>query len=285
MWLGLALASLSAARRDDLQPVRQRPIDLTRYNLKPIYENDLSQPQTVAREEDLIERLPSGAYRRKALPATNAEWIAEGWGGCVVRAGKLWVAPSEFDASGEPKAVEYSQRSHMVIWNQRMFPANFLLAFDMSPCGSTNGLTIVLFSATGNGGQDLFDLSLPPRRGVYAAYHSGAIANYTDAYWSRNNEVERTSNRFRKNPGFNEVAAGHSLTAESSDQTYHVRILKFGGHIEVEIDGNVVLAWEDSDKPHGAGRIGLRSMAGVTKIVYDNFRVWELTSRPNERAK
>jgi hypothetical protein len=168
----------------------------------------------------------------------------------------------------------------MVVWCQRVFPADFLLEFDMSPCGSTNGLTIVLLCGVGENGKDLFDLSLPPRRADYQTYHSGAIANYTDSYWSRNTEAESLSNRLRKNPGFQEVASGTSLTTGLTDVTHHLRLLKFGGHIEVEINGHVVLRWDDPDRPLGAGRIGLRSMEGVRMITYANFKVWQIREKP-----
>src|SRR5262245_10108782 len=78
------------------------PLDLSRYDLRPFYENDFSRPQKIAREEDLIEQ-DGAVWRRKASPATDAEWIAEGRGGAEVRGGRLLVAPSPFDASGSPR--------------------------------------------------------------------------------------------------------------------------------------------------------------------------------------
>lgn len=254
-------------------------LDLSRYELRPVYHNDFSRSQKIAREEDFIEPAPDGSWRRKGRPDPNAEWIAEGWGGVEIRGGKLRVAPSPFDTAGRPKPVETSHRSHLVVWNRHVFPADFLLEFEMSPCGSANGLTIVLFGATGKNGEDLFDLSLPPRRADYQTYHSGTVANYTDSYWSRNTETESSSNRLRKNPGFKLVAEGPSLTTGPTDVTHRIRILKSGTHIEVEINGKVVVRWDDPEKPLGAGRIGLRSMAGVTMVTYDNFKVWKVTKK------
>jgi hypothetical protein len=255
-------------------------IDLSGYDLRPFYENDFGRPQKIAREEDLIEQ-SGGMWKRKASPAPDAEWIAEGWGGAEVRDGRLIVAPSSFDASGRPAPVEQGRRSHMVVWNRRIFPADFLLEFEMSPCGSTNGLTIVFLCASGRNGEDIFDLSLPPRRAEYQAYHSGALANYTDSYWSRNNEVESLSNRLRKNPGFKQVAEGPSLTTGPTDVTHRLRILKSGSRIEVEVNGKVLIKWDDTEHPLKAGRIGLRSMEGVTMVAYDNFKVWQITPKRN----
>jgi hypothetical protein len=273
---GALPCGVAATGQIDLRPASDRPLDLAGYRLRLVYENSFSRPQKIAREEDLIERLPGGEWRRKGQPAPDAEWIAEGWGDCAIRDGKLWVAPSELDANGKPKPVEPSQRSHMVVWNRRIFPDAFLLELQMNPCGSTDGLTIALFCATGTNGEDLFDLFLPPRRADYAAYHSGAIANYTDSYWSRNTAAESVSNRLRRNPGFRQVAEGPSLTTGRTDVTHRLRILKAGAHIEVEIDGKVTLRWDDPEKPLGAGRVGLRSMAGVTIVAYDNFKVWQV---------
>jgi hypothetical protein len=133
--------------------------------------------------------------------------------------------------------------------------------------------------ATGKNGEDLFDPSLPPRRADYNAYHSGAIANYTDSYWSRNTEAESVSNRLRKNPGFRQVAEGPSLTTGPTHVRHRLRVLKVGPHIEVEVNGKVTIRWDDPEKPLGAGRIGLRSMEGVTIVSYDNFKVWQVAPK------
>ena len=254
-------------------------LDLSKYNLRPVYSNNFSRPQKVSREEDFIKKSSEGAWRRIGKPDPKAEWVAEGWGGAEVSDGKLRVAPYPFDNQGHLKSSDAANRSHMVVWNQRIFPSNFLLEYEMDPGVSTSGLTIVFFSAIGKNGADIFDLSLPPRRAEYKAYHSGEIANYSDSYWSRNTEIESKTNRLRKNPGFKLLAEAPSLTAGSLVASYRVRILKSGAHIEVEINGNAVIKLDDADKPLGPGRIGLRSMEGVTMVTYDNFKVWELVPK------
>jgi hypothetical protein len=271
-WVAVVVASNAA-------PSSSAPLDLSRYELREVYVNRFDRAQKIAREEDLLVPLAGGGWRRARRPPDDAEWIAEGHGGSQVRGGRLWVAPSELGRGGRPRAVPAGQRSHMVVWNRTVFPADLLFELDMSPDGSTDGLALVLFCAAGKDGEDIFDLSLPPRRGNYVAYHSGALANYTDSYWSRNTAEESVSNRLRRNPGFKEVASGPSLTTGPTDVTHRVRILKVGRHLEVEVNGEVVIRWDDPDSPHGAGRIGLRSMAGVTRVAYDNFRVWHVSAR------
>jgi hypothetical protein len=252
-------------------------IDLSKYSLSLVYSNDFNKPQKIVFEKDLTEKLASGQWIRTSMPDRNAVWIAEGRGGADIRGGKMRVSPLPFDISGRQMSSE--PRSHMVVWNSKVFPADFLAEFEMNPTGSNNGLTIVFFCATGKNGEDIFDISLPPRNADYRNYHSGAIANYSDAYWSRNTEDEAATNRLRKNPGFVLEAQGPSLTIGVTDTTHSVRILKSGRHIEIEINGRVVLKWDDRGKPLGAGRIGFRSMAGVSLITYDNFRVWKISKK------
>lgn len=254
-------------------------LDLSKYDLRRVYKNNFSSPQKISREEDFITKSADGAWHRIGKPDSNAEWIAEGWGGAAVSKGKLRVAPYPVDSKAHLNSSGAANRSHMVVWNRHIFPSNFLLEYEMDPGISTSGLTIVMFSAIGKNGEDIFDLSLPPRRADYQTYHSGAIVNYSDSYWSRNTEIERKTNRLRKNPGFKLVAEAPSLTASSTVAPYRVRILKSGGHIEVEINAKVVIKWDDIDHPLGAGRIGLRSMEGVTVVTYDSFKVWELVPK------
>ena len=275
--LCVLICVLCSSRTHTAQNVQ---LDLSGYDLRSVYENDFSKSQKITREEDLIEQ-SDGVWRRKSKPPNDAEWIAEGWGGAEVRNGKLFVAPSPFDPSGRPLPVDAARRSHMVIWNQRIFPPDFLLEIEMNPCGSTNGLTIVFFCASGKNGEDIFDLTLPPRRADYQTYHSGVVANYTDSYWSRNTEAESISNRLRKNPGFKQVAEGPSLTTGATDVTHRLRILKIGAHIEVEVNGRVIIKWDDPERSLAAGRIGLRSMEGVTMVAYDNFKVRQVIPKRN----
>jgi Domain of unknown function (DUF1961) len=273
-------ASISAqAVKAGRSDVTANALDLSKYDLRPVYSNDFSSPQKFSREEDFIKKSSEGVWRRIGKPDPEAEWIAEGWGGAEVSDGKLRVAPYPFESHGHLKSNDAANRSHMVIWNRRIFPSNFLLEYEMNPGVSTSGLTIVLFSAIGKNGEDIFDLSLPPRRAEYNTYHSGEIANYSDSYWSRNTEIESQTNRLRRNPGFKLLMEAPSLTAGPIGGPFRVRILKSGAHIEIEINGHAVIKFDDADKPLGAGRIGLRSMEGVTLVTYDNFKVWELVPK------
>lgn len=280
MILMILIFSFSAfAQNENIKtsPVIDAPIDVSKYKLKKVYDNDFSKSQKIAFEKNFIKQNADGSWIRTGKPDSKAEWIAEGLGGVNVRDGKLRASPLPFDANGNQ--IKDAKRSHLVIWNKRIFPENLLIEFEMSPNSSTSGLTIVFFCATGKNGEDIFDLSLPIRMADYKTYHSGAIANYSDSYFSRNTEVESLTNRMRKNPGFVLVAEGKSLTTGATDVPHHIRILKFGGHIEIEMDGKTLFKWDDTEKPLGAGRIGLRSMEGVSMITYDNLKVWEVKKK------
>ena len=252
-------------------------LDLSKFKLSLIYQNDFEKPQKIAYETDLFGKLASGELVRTSVPDKRAVWIAEGRGGVDIRGGKLRVSPLPFDAAGQQ--IKDDPRSHMVVWSSSIFPADFLAEFEMNPNGSTNGLTIVFFCAVGKNAEDIFDESLPPREADYKNYHSGAIANYSDAYWSRNADDEAATNRLRKNPGFILEAQGQSLTTGTAATVHRIRILKSGGHIEIEINGRVVVKWDNTGTPLGAGRIGFRSMEGVSLITYDNFKVWKISKK------
>src|SRR5438132_648062 len=116
--------------------VSDSPIDLSHYKLRSVYSNDFQRSQKIAFERDFITQDSTGALKRTGKPDAKAEWIAEGNGGVEVRDGKLRASPLRFDSKGNQ--VPSKDRSHLVIWNKHIFPADFLIEFDMSPSGSTN---------------------------------------------------------------------------------------------------------------------------------------------------
>jgi len=271
---GLLVSGCAAQAQDQVQQVGL-PLNTASLDLELVYENDFSGDDKLDFETFFVED-----GNRTRLPDSRAEWVAEGWGGADVCGGKLWVAPVAFDACGEREENPASEPSHMVVWNKNRFPADMMFEFTVNHHGSDNGLTLVFFAAEGVEGQDIFDLELPPRNGVYRNYNKGQLTNYTVSYWSRNKKPslvakgEQYTNRIRKNPGANILATDDSLTDKCSDCDFKVRILKVAGNISVEINGVVANHVIDADCPHGGGYIGLRSMEGVDRVSYDDFRAW-----------
>lgn len=275
VYTGLMITAVSASELDHSQQPGL-PLKLEAVEIELSYRNDFSADDRIDHEADFVKD-----DKRTRLPDPGAEWIAEGWGGAEICGGKLWVAPAAFKSCGKRAETPKQGPSHMVVWNKNRFPVDMMFEFTVNHNGSDDGLTLVFFAAEGKQGQDIFDLSLPPRNGVYRNYNKGELSNYTVSYWSRNKKPslvargEAYSNRIRKNPGANMLATNASLTDGCSDCDYRVRILKAGGNITVEINGTVVNHVTDPD-PHSGGYIGLRSMQGVDKISYDNFKVWSV---------
>ena len=255
------------------------PLKLEAAELELVYNNDFSGDDRVDFETSFVED-----GQRIRLPDPGAEWIAEGRGGADICGGKLWVAPVAFHACGERVASPDQEPSHMVVWNKTQFPADMMFEFTVNHHGSNDGLTLVFFAAAGLEGKDIFDLSLPPRDGDYRKYNRGALANYTVSYWSRNKakgaikKGEQYSNRVRKNPGANMLATNDSLTDKCNDCDFKIRILKVAGRITAAINGTVVNHVTDP-APHGGGYIGLRSMQGVDRVSYDDFKVWSVKGK------
>jgi len=286
---GLLIAACAAQSEELVQQVGA-PLDIASLDLELIYSNDFSGNDKIDFETSFVED-----GERTRLPNPEAEWVVEGWGGADVCGDKLWVAPAAFDACGERVQNSASSPSHMVVWNKTRFPADMMFEFTVNHHGSDNGLTLVFFAAQGVGGENIFDLKLPPRKGVYRNYNKGRLSNYTVSYWSRNKKPslvakgEQFTNRIRKNPGANIIATNDSLTDKCNDCDFKVRILKVAGNITVEINGIVANHVIDPNAPHGGGYIGLRLMEGVDRVSYDDFSVWSATAgagtSPNGRSQ
>ena len=250
------------------------PLNLDQIEMTLIYRNDFSGSDYVE-----FERNFTSDNARSQAPDRAAQWIAEGAGGAEVCNGKLWVAPVPFQACGIPSKLNDTENSNMVVWHKTAYPADILMEFTVNHHASRNGLTLVFLSATGMQGENVFDLSLPVREAVFRRYNRG-LSNYSVSYWSRNQDAaslgkgERYSNRIRRNPGANLIATDKSQTDTCSDCDYRIRILKIGGTITVEINGIVVNQAIDDSLPYKGGHIGLRSMKGISKVSYDNFKVW-----------
>lgn len=278
----LAVGSLAQAQ-EYAQQVGS-PLNTASFDLELVYQNDFSVPEKIDFETSFVAN-----DKRTRLPDPGAEWIAEGGGGAEICGGRLWVSPVALKTCGARVDTPTLEPSHMVVWNRKRFPADMVFEFTVNHHGSDDGLTLVFFAAEGLEGQDIFDLDLPPRNGAYKNYNEGALANYTVSYWSRNKKPslvargEAFTNRIRKNPGANILATDASLTDKCSDCDYRVRILKVGGSITAEINGTIVNQVTDSD-PYGSGFIGLRSMQGVDRVSYDNFKVWSVSRRHAQRG-
>ncbi|MGH9340930.1 MAG: DUF1961 family protein [Acidobacteriota bacterium] len=253
-----ALALTSWAGLQVLSP-SQTSLDLSQYELKLIFEADFSQPLNVIHEDELFE-----GEQRRHLPE-GKDWVFEGKGRAWTEEGRLHI--------------ESLQDSHVVLWNTRVFPENFLLEFEMSPHDSSNGLAIVFFSTTSREGGGIFDLGHPRRDGIFKNYHSAALNGYHASYWAG----RRGTANLRKNHGFHVVSSGTDHIGGQGPGPHRVRLLKSGGRISLETRGALSLVFDDDGVTHGpvwrAGQIGLRQMAHTERASYTSFKVWEIHER------
>jgi len=235
-----------------------RGLDLSALDLRLLYEADFSKPLKFIKEDDLF------CAGKRARRPEGADWVLEGKAQAAVEGGRLRL-------KNDP--------DHLVFWNTRDFPSDFLLEFGVSPADSTCGLAIVFFAAKGLKGESIFDLDQPRRDGVFTNYTNGAIDSYHASYWATSEKGEaRGTAHIRKNHDFHLVAMGKDFMAGQGAGPHRVRVLKIGGRIRVETNGKISVAWEDDGKTFGPvlkdGLIGLRQMSYSKECSYTHFKVW-----------
>lgn len=261
----LAAVSTSCEKDQSSSIGTGESLDLSGYKLRRVYVDEFSEPLSLMHEEELFQ----GNQRVKR--PDNVDWVLEGQGSAWTENGRLYV-------SNTPQNDRMAEPHDVVLWNTRMFPANFLLEFAFSPQDSRKGLAIIFFSAMSRDGDSIFALGQPMRGGVYSNYHSGDIDAYHASYWAvQPNGEPRKSSHLRKSYGFDLVAEGEDNIWNQGSGPHRVRLLKVDGDIQLETRGEVVLSWHDDRRVLGKGYIGLRTMAHTDKASYAHFKVWRVT--------
>ena len=246
--------------------VYTRTLDLEGVALRSVFDSDFSEPLDLTREEHLLD-----GDTRVRLPDT--EWVLEGPNASV-----------ETVADGlrlTTSAPEDRRDGHIVLWNTREMPADFLFEYSFSPQNDERGLGIVFFNTRNPNGDTIFDLELPPRFGRFREYIVGAIDSYHVSPWATDDTTPRRTANMRKNSGFMLVAVGNDVIGGSGVGPHTVRILKRGGHVQVESIGVLALEYRDDGVSHGPvherpGLIGLRFMAHSEAVTVHRMRVWEV---------
>lgn len=202
------------------------------------------------------------------------DWVMEGKGiaeckdGCLVLYSELFT-------------VDRADDGHFNFWLKRDFPAN--VAFEWMfryPELGDQGLAIVMWAAKGrDGAKDIFDPSLPLRRGdVMSDMHSGAINCYHTSYIARS----RQQANLRKNYGFHLVAQGPDFSVICQPDEWHVvRVEQFNDTISLLFDGNAVYRYVDDGTIGGpsirtGGKFGFRQQNNLYKGEYRDFKVYSL---------
>ena len=251
-------------------------LDLKPYRLKLVYKADFSKPLKVVAEDKLFA---TEKHEKRARLPEGDDWVLEGEGKAWTKDGRCIV-----------RSADAKRPSHLVLWNTREFPADFLLEFSMSPINSRIGLAIIFFNTRGLNGESPFALNMPYRGGVFRNYHHGPFNGYHCSYWATNpgapgdNGILRRTTNLRKNSGFYMPACGIDRIGGAGDGPHRVRLLKVGPRIQVEARGRMALDFVDDGKAYGPvwthpGWIGLRQMGHSRQVSYSSFKVWQVTKK------
>lgn len=178
------------------------------------------------------------------------------------------------------ESAELGQKANYVLWCRKVFPADMLLEIDFRPIREP-GLAMLFFSASGRGGQELFDPSLAPRTGEYVQYHHGDINAFHLSFFRRKEKDERSFHtcNLRKSYGFYLAAQGADPIPDAADADgfYTLSLLKQGPDVRFAVNGLEVLSFRDDGETYGpllgGGCIGLRQLAPMAG-EYANLRVY-----------
>jgi len=157
---------------------------------------------------------------------------------------------------------------HIVHWCPAEVPKRFVADWDIQ-LRSPQGLCIVFFAAAGTHGEDIFSPELPKRTGAFTQYTRGAIDCYHISYIANTpNQPGRITSNMRRNAGFHLVANGPPGIAPGSQEVHGVRLIKDDAHVQLLVDGRVIIDFTDDGQQYGPvlgdGRIGFRQMQWTT---------------------
>ncbi|MDL4842305.1 DUF1961 family protein [Aquibacillus rhizosphaerae] len=173
----------------------------------------------------------------------------------------------------------FGDDAHWVFGCPEEFPDRIIIEWDFYPMEEP-GLCMIFMAASGQGGKDLFDESLPNRTGKYPEYHSGSIDALHLSYFRHKHIDERAFRtcNLRKSCGFHLVsqAAEPLPPVEDARPPYHMKLIKYEGIVQFTINQLPILEWIDDGLTYGpilrGGKIGFRQMAPM-KAAYRNLIV------------
>jgi hypothetical protein len=201
-------------------------------------------------------------------------WVMEGKGitecgnGFLLMRSEIFTVPRHSDG-------------HFHMWLKKDFPANAAYEWEFRcPRHGEQGLAIIIWQALGRNGKDLFDPSIPPRRGeVMSDFHSGDINCYHTSYIARSRKIAN----LRKNYGFHKLADGPDLSTVSNPDEWHtIRVEQFRGTIRLLFDGHECFLCVDDGSMGGppiekGGKMAFRQQNNLYEGHYRGFRVFALS--------
>jgi hypothetical protein len=196
------------------------------------------------------------------------EWVMEGLG------------KVEF-SDGWMHMYSPQEEMHHVFWAPFKHPDNFIAQWEVQNLETDAGLLILIFSAMGVDGKDIFDDALQPRDGTFQQYINGDIATYHTSYYANAaHNPDRKQTNLRKNPGFHLVQEGKEGIPTKSTEIHQVTVAKVKNNVQVFVDDRKVIDWTDEANEGdvlGAGFIGFRQMQW-SHFRYRNFKIWSVKS-------
>jgi len=173
---------------------------------------------------------------------------------------------------------EEGQASNYVFWCPIDFPDSVVYTWDFYPI-SEPGLAMFFFSAKGRNNEDIFDISLKPRDGQYAQYHSSDINAFHASYFRRKYESERSFHtcNLRKSCGFHLVAQGADPipSVEDAISPYKIKVIKDKKDVKFYVNDLLIYHFTDDGAILAGGKIGFRQMAPLI-AEYSSFKVTAL---------
>ena len=252
-------------------------LDLSGYRKTLIYENTFAQPLDLVSESELFTE-----GRRAREPGPD-QWVLEGNGRAFNQDGALILETNDFQPPPrwDGEKIVSTPCAHLVFWLNRRFPDGILVEYTMEPHDSSRGLHILFFSATSPEGGSIFQQRLKKRDGVFVNYvrNPGELVSYHISFWGSPYTWRGTSH-LRKNNHFTMLAVGDDRITHRGERPYPIRVLKDGGIIRAEVDGDVVIDFEDEGKRNGSiyrdGYLGFRMMGDSRSIKLRDLKIWKL---------
>ncbi|MBN1968269.1 MAG: DUF1961 family protein [Candidatus Delongbacteria bacterium] len=231
------------------------------------------------KKSDLIDL---NIYKRDLIYSNNlsSESDVENW---------LIEGPAKISFKGNSMIVESESPNppdafsgNFNFWCPETFPDSIMIEWEFMPINDF-GVCHFFFSALGENGEKITDLSLAERDGHYEQYHSGDLNNYFIIYFSNWN-ILRTTNfaisSLHKSTPYSFVSHGTKGVDPQKKKFNTIQVYKIKERIMLKIDGEICLDWNDDIKRYGRiyneGSIGFRQMAEV-KARYRNLKVYRIS--------
>ncbi|MCL2646305.1 MAG: YesU family protein [Phycisphaerales bacterium] len=177
------------------------------------------------------------------------------------------------------------------VWLKKDVPNDFRVEFDMTPSekASDKGFYLIFFCQQGVKGEDILsdDLQnnyLPAKswkpfqdfdkyvsQANRKQFHESRIRGYHTSYL----RGESATCNLRKNPGLILLKQEKLTEKLPKNKVAHVVLTKIGGHIHLEVNGNVFMDYTDAKDIYTGGRFGLRAVYDADGY-YENFKVYDL---------